>query len=399
MIPRTLAARLQADADGYPILSLTGPRQTGKTTLVRALFPDHDYLLLEDPVIREEALSDPKGLLARRPGGVILDEAQRAPELFSYLQGIVDEEDRPGRYVLTGSNNFLLMERISQSLAGRVAVRHLLPFAMEELYGVEDRGYPPPLRADASARLEAASVSWQEAVFTGHYPRIHDKGLEAQDWLAGYVQTYLQRDVRSLVNVGDLEAFRRFLTLAAGRSGQILNQASLAADSGISHATARRWLSILEASFILVRLPVHHRNFNKRLIKSPKLYFFDTGLLCYLLRVRSPEDLEFHPARGAIFETLIVSELYKRALHRGLEPDLFFWRDSNGREVDLILERGTHQIPIEIKSGETVREDALRGLDHWRGLAGTPEAHAALIHAGDHVGARRGVQILPWCSF
>ncbi len=381
----------------YPILSVTGPRQTGKTTLVRALFPDHDYLLLEDPVIREEALSDPKGLLARRPGGVILDEVQRAPELFSYLQGIVDEDDRPGRYVLTGSNNFLLMEQVSQSLAGRVAVRHLLPFAMEELYGWPDRGYPP--RFDKGRGSAEAPTSWQEAVFQGFYPRIHDKGLEPRDWLANYIQTYIQRDVRSLVNVGDLEAFRRFLTLAAGRSGQVLNKASLASDAGVSHATARRWLSILEASFITMTLPVHHRNFNKRLIKSPKLYFLDPGLLCFLLRVREPGDLEFHPARGAIFETLIVAEFVKRALHRGQELDLYFWRDSNGRELDLVLDRGADQLPIEIKSTETVRQDSLKGLETWRSLAGDPEAQALLIHAGSHEGERRGIQILPWYAW
>ena len=399
MINRTLARKLREDALRYPVISLTGPRQSGKTTLARAAFPEHEYLLLEDPEVREEALSDPKGLLGRRRGGVILDEVQRAPELFSYLQGIVDEEDRPGRFVLTGSSNFLLMERVTQTLAGRTAVRHLLPLAMEEIYERDGQTDPTPASVDDARSIAKPAPTWLETVLTGFFPRIHDKGLPPQDWLASYFQTYLQRDVRSLSNVGDLEAFRRFVSLCAGRSGQLLNLSALGADAGISQPTARRWLSVLEASFLVVRLPPHQRNFNKRIVRSPKLYFLDSGLLCYLLRVRAPEDLEFHSARGAVFETFVVGELYKRSLHRGLEPDLYFWRDSNGREVDLLLERGSHLHPVEIKSGETVPADAFRGLNNWLRLTEDPAGPATLVHAGDRARIVRNIDVLPWYGF
>jgi len=392
MIPRTLASKLLADATRYPVITVTGPRQSGKTTLVRAAFKDHSYVTLEDPDERRMALEDPRGFLGRFHDGVILDEVQRAPELFSYIQGIVDQEDRPGRFVCTGSQNFLLLQSVSQSLAGRAAVRHLLPLSLDELLGRENGSSFRDLEpAETPPKMDL----W-ETLFTGFYPRIHDKGLPPQDWLGSYHQTYLERDVRALVNVGDLEAFRLFMGLCAGRSGQILNLSSLGADAGISQPTARRWLSVLEASFLVMRLPAHHRNFNKRLVKSPKLHFLDTGLLCHLLRIRSPEELVLHSQRGAVFESYVVSELMKRALHRGHAPDLFFWRDASGHEVDLLLERSGGPIPVEMKSGATVPSDAYRGLDHWRTLAGDPESEAVLVYGGNQIHRRRGVEIRPW---
>jgi len=395
MIQRTLTKRLQQAAAEYPVVTVTGPRQSGKTTLVRHLFSNDDYVSLEDPDQRRFALEDPRGFLDQFDGGVVLDEAQHAPELFSYIQTRVDGEDRCGRYILTGSQNFLLLRSVSQSLAGRCAVLHLLPLSQDEL-----RGEPPLSRSEIGEALsrtrQPPATGLLTTLFTGGYPRIHDRGLKPQAWLQNYFRTYLERDVRELVNVGDLESFRRFVELCAGRNGQLLNYSALAADCGITHTTARRWLSVLEASFIILLLRPHFRNFNKRLTKSPKLYFFDTGLLCYLLRIRSAEQLLLHAARGAIFESFVVSELYKRALHAGEEPDLYFWRDATGHEVDLLIDHGDHQVPVEIKSGQTVAADFFKGIDHWRSLAGSPEAPAALIYAGDQSYRRRGVVVYPW---
>ena len=398
MIPRTLEASLHKAAKNYPAITVTGPRQSGKTTLVRHAFPDHDYISLEDPEQRAYALDDPRGFLARFSDGVVLDEVQRTPDLFSYIQTIVDNEDRPGRFILTGSQNFLLLKNISQTLAGRCSVQHLLPFSLDEL-----NGYTPlpidEIGVTMSGSRSAPPRSLNETLFTGFYPRIHDKNLEPQDWLRNYYQTYLERDVRDLVKVGDLEAFRRFMALCAGRCGQLLNLNSLAADCGITHTTARRWLSVLEASFLVILLRPHFRNFKKRLVKTPKLYFLDAGLLCYLLRIREPEELSLHGARGSVFECFVVAELYKRALHAGREPDLYFWRDSTGHEVDVLVERDSAQTPLEIKSGQTVAADFFKGLDYWRKLANENEQAAALIYGGDQSYVRRGTAVYTWWAF
>lgn len=369
MIPRHLSQRLLQAARQYPVLTVTGPRQSGKTTLVRAVFPDHRYVSLEAPDIREFAIDDPRGFLAQFAGqAVILDEAQKAPSLFSYLQGLVDAAPEMGRFVITGSQNFLLLEKISQSLAGRSAIHHLLPLAASEILGVapleiERIGEDLPQRP-------APTISLFELLHRGFYPPIHDRDIPAQDWLGNYYRTYLERDVRELINIGDVDAFARFVRLCAGRCGQLLNLVSLANDCGISHATARRWLSTLEASFVVFLLRPYHQNFSKRLIKSPKLYFCDTGLLCYLLRVRDAEDLRLHHQRGAVFENFVIGELLKNFLNRGLEADLYFWRDSHGHEVDLVVDRGGDPLAVEIKSGETVVGDFFKGLEYWRGLRG-----------------------------
>jgi hypothetical protein len=395
MIRRALQKVLLASAAQAPIVTLTGPRQSGKTTLLKAVFPRHDYVSLEEPDQREFALQDPRGFLRQFSGPAALDEVQRVPALFSYIQTLVDEEPAPGRFILSGSQNFLLLESVSQSLAGRCVILHLLPLSLSEL----DGRAPLPITAfgrQVRRRRRSPRRSVMDTLFQGFYPRIHAEDLDPHRWLRDYYRTYVERDVRQIVNVGDIETFGRFVRLCAGRNGQLLNLSSLANDCGITHSTARRWLSILEASFLVILLRPHHRNFNKRLIKAPKLYFLDSGLLCYLLRIRSPEDLRFHAMRGSVFETYVVSELLKNSTHRGEEPDLYFWRDASGREIDVLLEVGRELIPLEIKSAETVAADFLSGLQFWRKLVKNPEAPAALVHAGERSFRRDGVAIYAW---
>jgi len=392
MIIRHLGEVIQASARQYPIVAVTGPRQSGKTTLCRALFPGYSYVNLEKPDDRQFALSDPNGFLGQFKGPVIFDEVQRTPELFSYIMPLVDERRRPGEFILTGSQNFHLMEAISQSLAGRCATMKLLPFSTLELAGkpnidifhlpTAENGHPPD------------NMTVFEHIFKGGFPPLHDRSLKPTGWLAQYTMSYLERDVRSLVNVGDLDAFQTFLRLCAGRSGQIISMTSIANDAGVSPVTIKRWLSILVASHTIFLLRPHQRNFNKRLVKSPKLYFYDTGLLCYLLGIRSPEELLLHSARGAIFETYVISELAKACLHAGIEPPLSFWRDSQGHEVDLIVENGEKLFPIEIKSGQTISGSMMDGLYYWKSLSQTAEA--MLVYGGDASYTRQGVDVRPW---
>ena len=398
MIQRTLAGKLKAVAKQFPVLTLTGPRQSGKTTLVRTVFEEYAYQSLELPDQRQFALEDPRGFLDQFDGPVVLDEVQRAPDLFSYIQALVDEHrDWTGRFVLTGSQNFLLLQSISQSLAGRCAVLHLLPFSQAEL--LERR----PVELDRLGRAAPKkqgppAAGLLETMFTGFYPRIHDKDLSPRDWLASYYQTYIERDVRNVLNVGDTETFGRFVRLCAGRSGQLVNLSGLASDCGVSHTTAKRWLSVLESSFIVTLLRPHHRNFGKRLIKSPKLYFLDTGLLCYLLQIRSPEELVHRAERGAVFESFVVSELYKNFAHRGEQASLSFWRDAAGHEVDLLIEEGTSLIPLEVKSAQTVASDFFDNLNYWRAVSGDETAPAALVYGGETAFKRSGVFVYPWYS-
>lgn len=399
MIGRDITESIRKAAAAYPVVTLTGPRQSGKTTLARHIFHDYQYASLEDTELRTFAQEDPKGFLRRFNRSVVLDEVQRVPELFSFIQVIVDEEDKPGRFILTGSQNFLLINRINQSLAGRSAIFHLLPFSQNELTRAEafpldriGKGFPP-------AR-SASDVDLSTRLFTGFYPRIHDKKLEPQDWLKNYYKTYVERDVRDILNVGDLEAFQRFVGLCAGRNGQLLNLSSLASDCGITHTTSRRWLSVLEASFLVALLRPHYQNFRKRLVKGPKLYFLDTGLLCYLLRIKSADELAFHASRGAVFESFVVSELYKKALHRGREPDCYFWRDSAGHEVDIIIDTPPRPVPLEVKSAMTVAADFFKGIEYWRKLSGAGEdSPAALVYGGDNSLIRNGVHLYPWWNF
>jgi len=395
MIPRTMIPVLHRQAQDYPVVTVTGPRQSGKTTLARLAFPDLAYANLEDPVQREYARTDPREFLRQHPTGMIIDEVQRVPELFSYIQVLVDEQAQPGRFILTGSHNFLLMKSIRQSLAGRVAILHLLPLSQAEIQG------RAPLDIDKLGRSvadpgDSDGDNLLATLIKGGYPRLHSHNVDAQDWLANYVRTYVERDVQEVLRVSDLETFGRFLGLCAGRSGQLVNLSALAGDCGITHPTAKSWLSVLETSFIIKLLRPHHRNYNKRLVKSPKLYFLDTGLLCYLLRIRSPIELRNHPLRGAVFETFVHAELIKNFFNRGRQSDLFFWRDSTGAEVDFLVDLGESLIPVEAKSGTTLAADFKDGLIRWKGLAGVPNGPAALVYGGDENMQRAGAVVYSW---
>ena len=383
MIERTLASSLRSTAAHYPVVTVTGPRQSGKTTLCRMVFPDKAYVSLEPHDVREYARSDPRGFLAEHRDGAILDEFQQVPELSSYLQGEVDERPEPGRFVLTGSEHFGLTQTISQSLAGRTAVLFLLPPDLEEI-----RRFPEP------------PGGLFQVLWSGAYPAIHDRGIPADRWLTDYVTTYVQRDVRQVLRVGDLHAFTTFVKLCAGRTGQVLNLSSLGADCGVSHNTARAWLSVLETSFIAIRLPAWHRNLKKQLTRSPKIHFLDTGLACHLLGIHDPDQLVHHPQRGAIFESWVVSEVMKHRLNRGRRAELHFFRDHKGLEVDLVLDEGPRVTLCEAKSGSTVAGDFFRSLDRVNRLiqrSGTPpEVRRTLVHGGEATQQRMDSTALSW---
>ncbi len=378
MIPRRAAAALRRLARGFPIVALTGPRQSGKTTLARATFPRKPYVSLEDPDERRFALEDPRGFLDRFRRGAVLDEAQRTPELFSYLQTEVDRDRRPGRFVLTGSQNLGLMATLSQSLAGRSAMVQLLPLALSEVRG------------------EARASDINELLVRGLYPALYDRKLRPADWHAGYFATYIERDVRQLANVQDLRLFERFVRLCAARSGQLLNLSALASDCGISDVSARRWLSVLEASYIVHLLPPHHRNFGKRLVKSPKLCFVDAGLAAFLLGIHTPSQMSVHASRPALFETLVAAELLKARFNDGLPSNLYFWRNNIGIEIDLVLEQASGLVPIEIKSGRTPSADWLRNLRLWMGYAGKAASAPQIVYGGEEDYRRSGVRIRSW---
>lgn len=393
MLPRTLSYYLLRDAQYYPIVTVTGPRQSGKTTLVKAAFPEHEYVSLEETEPRFFARENPREFLKRYAGPVIIDEAQRVPELFSYIQTAVDEDDFGGRFVLTGSQNFLLMEQVSQSLAGRCGICNLLPFGRAEL---EEQEKPLPEGPESLFSNRTTRLDLWETVYRGFYPRIHDKQIPPEVWLSDYVQTYLERDVRTLVNIGDMERFERFLMLTAGRAGQLLNFAALADASGISLDTAKRWISVLKTGFIVFLVQPNHRNFNKRIIKSPKLYFYDTGLVCHLLKIRNPEQARTHPLRGALFENLIMAETVKAYIHHRLQPPVYFWRDQTGHEIDLLLDTGDALYPVEIKSSQTVSSSMFDTLRWWCGRAELPLSGATLVYGGDEYQSRNEISVRPW---
>lgn len=381
MIPRLATTQLRALAEGFPVLSITGPRQSGKTTLARACFPDLPYANLESPADRSFADQDPLGFLARFPDGGILDEIQLCPHLFSYLQVRVDEDGRMGRFVITGSQQFGLNARIAQSLAGRVGAVILLPFSLDELAAVERR-----------------PASLDTAIWTGFYPPLYDRKLDPGVWYDNYERTYLERDLRQLTTVQDLSVFQRFLRLCAGRTGQLVNSSALASDAGVSPNTVRNWLSLLEASFVVRMLPPHHRNFNKRLVKSPKLYFLDPGLATSLLGITAPDQLATHPLRGALFETLVFSELLKSRLNAGKRADLSFWRDNHGREVDFLCEEGGRLHAIEARSALTVTASSLKGLLDFARIAGPASPRLTLVHGGEQTFESQGATVRGWTA-
>jgi predicted AAA+ superfamily ATPase len=383
MIIRDLTSALSKGASVYPVVILAGPWQSGKTTLCRAVFPDKPFASLEPLDTRSFARNDPRGFLAEFPDGAVLDEVQRVPELLSYLQGLVDDDARPGRFILTGSQHFGLSEAVSQSLAGRTAILHLLPPSLGEL-----------------ARFPEAPRDLFSTLFLGAYPRIHDQGIPPARWLADYLATYIQRDVRMVLNVGDLETFTGFLRLCAGSTAQELNLARLGADAGISQPTAKAWLSVLETSFLCFRLPPWHANLRKRLIKAPKLHFYDTGLVCHLLGIQTAQQLQNHPARGAIFETWVASELLKQRYHRGLQPSAHHYREVAGLEVDLMVQDGLHMLLAEAKSGRTMDGSFLGPILEAKERleptqAGTTMS-CALVYGGDQFQLRQGVRVVPW---
>mgnify|MGYP005819785909 CR=1 FL=1 len=362
MIKRTLASKMVSLAQKFQVITLTGPRQSGKTTLVRATFPDLPYVSLEEPDIRQIALADPRGFLSNYPHGAILDEIQNTPDLFSYLQRIVDE-NHSIHFILTGSSNFLLMEKISQTLAGRTAVLHLLPLSFTE--------------------LEPLTGPYESMIFKGQYPRIYDRDIPPTDFYPSYIQTYVDRDVRLIRNISDMNAFIQFTQLCAGRIGQPLNYASLATDAGISPNTSKSWLSILESSYILYRLQPYHRNFNKRLVKSPKLYFYDTGVACSLLGIREQEQVNLHYMKGSLFENLILNEFIKRSFNRGENRQPYYWKDSHGKEIDCLLANGERLTAVEIKSGKTMSTSYFDTLNYWQSLAASPENQAYVVYGGE----------------
>ena len=379
MISRIAEKTIRNLLRGFPIVTLTGPRQSGKTTLARAVFKNKPYASLEEPDLRQAASEDPRSFLARFPKGAVLDEVQRCPGILSYLQTRVDTDGRMGLYILTGSQQFGLMSGITQSLAGRTAFVELLPFATRELTGA---GKLP-------ANIDAMML-------TGGYPPIYDRALEPASWYSAYVTAYVERDVRQMLQIHELETFQRFVRLCAGRTGQLLNFSSLATECGITHNTAKAWISVLEASYLIFLLRPHSVNFNKRMIKMPKLYFYDAGLAAWLLGIRTTEQIITHPLRGNIFETFIISELIKSKLNFGEKPSFFFWRDSNGNEVDLIVEQGINLMPIEIKSGRTLTHEAFAGLEKWRTLAGKKAVLPALIYGGDESYTQKGIKVIGW---
>ncbi len=376
---RTIHKQMLQFKDKYPILALTGPRQSGKTTLLKAMFPDYIYLSLENPDTRQFAESDPNGFFKEYPTKVILDEVQRTPHLFSYIQHIVDESGIMGQFILSGSQNFQLLHNITQSLAGRVILFKLLPFDFNEL-----------------KNMGALTDDYVQLIIRGTYPALYDRDIPSKIYYANYVQTYLERDVTELLNVRDIRQFRIFLSLCATRAGQLLNLNALANECGITQPTAKAWLSVLESSYVIFLLQPYHNNFSKRVIKSPKLYFYDTGLLAFLLKISDPSKLKLSNTKGALFENLIIAEKAKQNNHQYLLQDHWFWRDSQGKEVDLIIEQTDSFDVFELKATETITTKLFEGLDYFKSLAQNLVTNSTLIYAGTSSQNRTHYSICGW---
>jgi predicted AAA+ superfamily ATPase len=378
MLYRTAVKRLKDLSSRFKSVAVVGPRQSGKTTLVRQLFQEKPYVSLENPDQRAFANDDPKGFLATYPEGAVLDEVQRVPKLFSYLQEILDNTKDKGLFILTGSNNFLLQQNISQSLAGRIGYLQLLPFSLGEL--------------EASDWLIEADDT---LMLNGFYPPVYDQQIPVSDWCPNYISTYVEKDVRQIKNISDLIVFERFMKLLAGRNAQELNLSALAVEAGVDVKTIQSWIGILESSFILYLLRPHHKTFNKTIVKRPKLYFYDTSLVCSLLGIHATAQLELHPLRGAIFESMVVTEMVKLRTNAGIPVNLFYWRDKAGHEVDIIVDNAGVLIPVEIKAGKTISPEFFRNMEYWKKLSGT--ATSFVLYGADQEQKRsNGTQVLNW---
>lgn len=372
-IPRAISDAVTRTAQQFPVVTLTGPRQSGKSTLLRHLFPHYAYVSLEEIDNRLLAHNDPRAFLRKYPGRVVIDEVQRVPQLLSYIQGRVDEVDEPGMYLLSGSHNFLLMQSVDQSLAGRSAVMTLLPLSRGELHG---------------AGLLPDGID--EQIFRGFYPRLYQRDIRPEQFYQSYVTTYVERDVRLMQNITSLDAFTRMLRLCAARIGQLLNISNLANECGISTTAVRQWLSVLQASYIVYTLQPNYNNYNKRLVKTPKLYFYDTGLACHLLGIESAGQIDTHWAKGALYENLVINQHVKDAYNGARRPDLTFWRDSSGTEVDLIDTRRGVQHAYEIKSAYTFRPDFFKGLEQWARLSGAAPQQLNVVYNGQPMPLTQG---------
>ena len=379
MIQRKISPLILESARKMPIVAVTGPRQSGKSTLIQALFPDYKYYNLEDIEQRRFALEDPKAFLQNGGDKCIIDEIQYAPDLLSYIQVITDQKMIPGQYILSGSQNLLLMDSIAQSLAGRVSIFNLLPLSLEELQHTK---YDLP--------------QYEDYIIQGFYPRIYDMDLDPTKWLQDYLTTYVERDVRQLIKIGDLNTFRQFLEICSGRIGQVVNFSEIGNTIGISYKTANRWISVLETSYILYRLPAYHKNFNKRIIKSPKLYYYDTGLACVLLNLNNTDDLNRHFAKGALFENFIINEIIKNQVNQNLPHRNYFWNAAGAHEIDLLLSTGGQLHPIEIKSSRTIHSRFFNSLQYFQSLSGAMPQNSFLVYGGDEVQKRSQANVLGW---
>lgn len=378
MIPREAASIVYKLRKQFPVITLTGPRQSGKTTLLQSIYTDLPYVSLEDIDVRNTALNDPRGFLSNFPQGAVLDEIQRTPELFSYIQGIIDKNKKI-HFVLSGSQNFLLLEIISQSLAGRAAVLKLLPFSISELQNEK-----------------LVPQTYEQLIFKGMYPGIYDRDIEPEYFYPSYISTYIERDVRQIKNIENLISFSGFLQLCAGRTGQVVNLNSLATDAGISPNTAKSWLSVLEASYIIYFLQPFYENFNKRIIKAPKLYFYDTGLVCSLLGISSASQVKTYHSKGALFENLVITDLIKSKLHKGVTPRFYYWQNKTKQEIDLIIDRPEGPVAFEIKSGMTMNESYFTNLKYWQKLTGEKADNMNVIYGGDTMLKTSNGNYIPW---
>jgi len=377
-IPRKIEKEIRILSKEFPIVAIMGPRQSGKTTLSKHIFKNYKYVSLEDPDIRNLAIDDPRGFLTQYDNKVIFDEIQRAPELFSYLQTHSDELKQNGSFVITGSHNYLLMEKISQSLAGRVGIVTLLPFSIEEI-----------IKYNKNIELE-------ELIYKGFYPRIYDQNIRPISFYKTYLSTYIEKDARMIKNITDYDTFYKFIRIMAGRSGQILNTVTISDECGISHNTVKDWVSVLETSYIIFKLHPFYKNYKKRLIKSPKIYFYDTGLACYLLGIKNIENLNTHYLKGNIFETFIVSDFIKNNFNKGEDKNFYFWRDSHKKEIDLLIENGAIIKAIEIKSGRTIKNSFFDGLKYWNDLSKNNPENSYLIYSGDANYQKHLINIISW---